>query len=182
MLSAEDLLVIRATVGGIDMGEHGGMDEVALPVDPLPARDDLDAVGLSLVDESHDAAGLLGADQRTDQAALLLRPAQRYGVRELGATFHEPVVDTALNEDARPAHAGLAGMHEGTETRHRDGRVQVRVVENQDGGFPPSSRVTLFRLLSDDARTMSLPTSVEPVKATFSTSRCAVISATAVCP
>ena len=49
------------------------------------------------------------------------------------------------------------------------------------GDLPPSSSVTFFRL-SADARTISLPTSVEPVNATFSTSGCAVIAAPAVWP
>ena len=49
------------------------------------------------------------------------------------------------------------------------------------GDFPPSSSVTFFRLPAD-ARTISLPTSVDPVKATFSTSGCAVIAAPAVWP
>ena len=38
------------------------------------------------------------------------------------------------------------------------------------GLLPPSSRVSFFRLLAPAAATISLPTSVEPVKATLSTS------------
>jgi hypothetical protein len=49
------------------------------------------------------------------------------------------------------------------------------------GDFPPSSSMTFFKFPAD-ARTISLPTSVDPVKATFSTSGCAVIAAPAVWP
>src|ERR1700744_34017 len=50
------------------------------------------------------------------------------------------------------------------------------------GDLPPSSRVTLLRLLSAAACTIARPTSVEPVNATFSTSGCAVIAAPTVWP
>ena len=50
------------------------------------------------------------------------------------------------------------------------------------GDFPPSSSVTFFRLLTPAAATIARPTSVDPVKATFSTSGCAVIAAPAVWP
>ena len=45
------------------------------------------------------------------------------------------------------------------------------------GLLPPSSRVSFFRLLAPAAATISLPTSVEPVKATLSTSPCAASAA-----
>jgi hypothetical protein len=50
------------------------------------------------------------------------------------------------------------------------------------GDLPPSSSVTFFRLLVPDAPTIARPTSVDPVKATFSTSGCAVMAAPAVWP
>jgi len=50
------------------------------------------------------------------------------------------------------------------------------------GLFPPSSRVSFFRLLAPAAATISLPTSVDPVKATLSTSLCAASAAPAVSP
>ena len=50
------------------------------------------------------------------------------------------------------------------------------------GLLPPSSRVSFFRLLAPAAATISLPTSVEPVKATLSTSLCAASAAPAVSP
>ena len=50
------------------------------------------------------------------------------------------------------------------------------------GDLPPSSSVTFFRSLAPDAPTIARPTSVDPVKATFSTSGCAVMAAPAVWP
>src|SRR5215469_955466 len=50
------------------------------------------------------------------------------------------------------------------------------------GDLPPSSRVIFFRLLAPEALTISLPTSVEPVNATLSTSGWAAMAAPAVSP
>ena len=50
------------------------------------------------------------------------------------------------------------------------------------GLLPPSSRVSFFRLLAPEAATISLPTSVDPVKATLSTSWWAASAAPAVSP
>ena len=50
------------------------------------------------------------------------------------------------------------------------------------GLLPPSSRVSFFRLLAPEAATISLPTSVEPVNATLSTSLWAARAAPAVSP
>ena len=49
------------------------------------------------------------------------------------------------------------------------------------GDLPPSSSMTFLRLPAE-ACTIILPTSVDPVNATFSTSGCALIAAPAVCP
>ena len=49
------------------------------------------------------------------------------------------------------------------------------------GDFPPSSSDTFFKFPAA-ARTISLPTSVEPVNATLSTSGCAASAAPAVSP
>ena len=50
------------------------------------------------------------------------------------------------------------------------------------GLLPPSSSVTFFRLLAPAAATIILPTSVDPVNATLSTSLCAASAAPAVSP
>ena len=50
------------------------------------------------------------------------------------------------------------------------------------GLLPPSSRVSFFRLLAPAACTISLPTSVDPVNATLSTSICMARAAPAVSP
>ena len=44
---------------------------------------------------------------------------------------HDPVVDAALDEDPRAAHAALTGVHEDAHRRLEDGLVQVGVVEDQ---------------------------------------------------
>src|SRR5208283_4420077 len=68
-----DLLLVEPHPA-VDVGEHGRVDEVALPVEPVPARDHLNAIVLALVDEAHDARELLLADQRPTHAALFLGP------------------------------------------------------------------------------------------------------------
>lgn len=50
------------------------------------------------------------------------------------------------------------------------------------GLFPPSSRVTFFRLLAAAASMILRPTSVEPVKATFSMCGCLEMATPAVDP
>src|SRR6202044_3025075 len=42
----------------------------------------------------------------------------------------DPLVDAALGEDARPAYTGLPRVDEGAERSHRDGQVEVGVVED----------------------------------------------------
>ena len=61
---------------GVDVGEHGRVDEVTLAVEPVPAGHDLDAVGLALVEVAQHAGELLLADQRADHAALFVGAAQ----------------------------------------------------------------------------------------------------------
>ena len=109
------------------------MDEVALAVQPVPAGDHLDAIGAALVDESHDAGELLGADQRAAHAALLVGAAELDEVGHVGDALDHLVVDPALDEDPRAADASLAGVDEDAHRRHEDGLVHVGVVVDQHG-------------------------------------------------
>jgi hypothetical protein len=74
-------------------------DEVALAVKPMPASDDSDAVGLAVVEVAQDTGELLLADQRADQAALVIRAALWQSVRNARQLPHELLVDTVLDED-----------------------------------------------------------------------------------
>jgi hypothetical protein len=67
------------------------MHEVALTAEAVPAGDHLDAVGLALVDESHDAGELLLADQGPDHAALFVGAAQLQVVRHHRNALHDLV-------------------------------------------------------------------------------------------
>ena len=167
---------------GVDVGQHRRVHKVALAVQAVAAGDDLDTVALALVDEAHDAGELLLADQRAADAALFAGCAELEGVGHHRDAFHYTVIDAALGEDPRPADAALAGVHEDAHRRHQKMALSRSASSKiSTGDLPPSSSVTFFRL-SADARTISLPTSVEPVNATFSTSGCAVIAAPAVWP
>jgi hypothetical protein len=60
------------------------------------------------------------------------RAAELQVVRDVRDALHNLLVDVALGEDARAAHTGLPGVHEGAEGRHGAGRVQVGVIEDDD--------------------------------------------------
>ena len=68
-----------------------------------------------------------------------------------------------------PASAGLAAVHEGDGERRRDRLVEIGIVEQDVGDFPPSSSVTRF-IVAAPSRMIDLPTATEPVKEIFATS------------
>src|SRR6185312_11134808 len=71
----ENLLLIQPHAA-IHIGQNGGMHKVAAPIKPMPARDDLYAVALALIDEAHDTGELLLADERANYAAFFPGTAQ----------------------------------------------------------------------------------------------------------
>ncbi len=76
------------------------MDEVSAPVDPLTTADDVDPVGLALVDVAQDAVELLLADQRADHDAFFFGATQLQVVAHHGDAVDDLLVDAALGEDA----------------------------------------------------------------------------------
>src|SRR6202012_3543671 len=92
-------------------------------------------VTLALYKVPHHAGKLLLADQWTDHGAFVAGSAQLHDVGHVRDSFDDPLVDAALSEDARPAHTGLPRVDEGAERSHRDGQVEVGVVEDHDRGF-----------------------------------------------
>ena len=103
----------------------------AFAIEPVPAGDDLSAVGLTLLEVSQHAIELLLADQRTAHGALFFGSAHLHGIRNHRHALDDLVVDTALHQNSGTAHTGLPGVHEGAERRHRDRLLQFRVIEDQ---------------------------------------------------
>jgi len=61
-------------------------------------------------------------------------------------------------------------VEEDAKVDPRDGVVDICILEDDVGDLPPSSRVTFFRLEPAAALRIERPVTVEPVKATLSTS------------
>ena len=86
-----------------------------------------------------------------------------------------------LHEQARPGHAALAVVEEDRVGRALD-RAVHGVVEHDVGALAAELQADLLQVARSRPATISLPTSVEPVKATLSTSSWAASAAPAVSP
>ena len=92
------------------------------------------------------------------------------------------VENVALDHQSRTGATALAVIEEDGVGRAADRRIQVAgVLENDVGRFAAQFQLTFLRFPAA-ARTMILPTSVEPVKATLSTSSWPASAAPAVSP
>ena len=131
---AEDLLLHDLHVGG-DVGEDGGLDEVALVAVALTTDLDGSTLLLTSLDVTHDAVILkltdLGALEGLvveGVADLVLRGALLEGLNEL-------VIDTLLDVDTRTGAAGLAVVVVDTKVDPVNGLLKIGVVEDNVGGL-----------------------------------------------
>ncbi len=131
---AEDLLLHDLHVGA-DVGEDGGLDEVALVAVALAAGLDLGALLLAGLDVAHDAVVLQLADLGTLEGLLVKGVADGVGGRALLEGLEELVVDALLDEDAGAGAAALAVVEVDAKVDPGDGGLDVGVVEDNVGGL-----------------------------------------------
>lgn len=131
---AENLLLHDLHVGA-DVGEDGGLDEVALVAVAVATNLDSSALLLTGLDVAHDAVELELGDLGTLEgvgsegvADLVLEGAGLEGLEEL-------VVDVLLDEDTGTGAAALAVVEVDTEVDPRDGSLDVSIAEDNVRGL-----------------------------------------------
>lgn len=131
---AEDLLPHDLHVR-LDVGEDGGLDEVALVTVALAANLDSSTLLLTGLDVAHDAVILKLADLGALEGLVV------EGVTDLvlgGALLEgldELVVDTLLDVDTRTGAASLAVVEVDTEVDPVNGLLDIGIVEDNVGGL-----------------------------------------------
>ena len=172
----EDLLGRRPR-RRVDRGEHGGSEPVPRAVGAGAAHGDRCVVG----HERGDAGQVGLGDQRAHLGRLECRVTHSHAAHGRLEQGQEALVHRALDEDAQPRAAVLAGVVE--DTRRRTGRRQLEVGVGKDdvGTLAPSSRVTRLTCSAQPAMTRR-PTSVEPVKHTLRTATATKIAAPTTLP
>src|SRR3546814_3396426 len=86
-------------------------------------------------------------DQRTDRHAPV-EPVTDLKARDRGHELGgEGVIDAVLNEETVGAYAGLAGIAELGRERPLDRRVEIGVVEDDEGGVAPELEAQLLDLV-----------------------------------
>ena len=137
--------------------------------DDAAAGLDLDALLAAGLDEALHLRVLLLGDQRPelDGGVEAVPDLDLAGL--VDHALDDLVVDGLVREQARASGAALALVIEDRVRDAADRVIEIASGNTIAGDLPPSSRETRFRLPAA-ACTMSLPTSVDPVKATLSTS------------
>ena len=133
-----------------------------------------------MLDVGHDAVELYLRDLRALEGVCLERVADHILLRPLLEALDKLVVDAFLHVDTRAGAAALAMVEKDAEVDPGDGIVDVGILEDELGDLPPSSSVTFFKLDPAAAFMILPPTTVDPVKATLSTSMCEAMAAPAV--
>ena len=149
--------------------ENGGLDEISFVTFLVPP---VTALAPSEKPASRYPQTRLSCSSETSGPMLRLgieAGADIDFLRMFGNAFHDSVEDRLLDVEARSGAAALAVIEEDRARGPGDGCVEISVLETTLGDLPPSSSDTFFKLPAA-AWTISLPTSVEPVKAILSTS------------
>lgn len=116
-----------------DVGEDGGLDEVALVAVTFTASLDLGTGFLAGLDVLHDSVELELANLRTLEGLLVEWVADDVLCRSFSEFLNELVVDTRLDIDSGASTAALAVVEENTKVDPRDGVLKVGVVEDNVG-------------------------------------------------
>lgn len=131
---AENLLTHDLHVG-LDVGEDGGLDEVALVAVALATDLDSSTLLLTGLDVAHDAVILKLADLGTLEGLVVEGVADLVLGSALLEGLNELVVDTLLNVDTRTGAAGLAVVEVDTEVDPVNGLLDIGIVEDNVGGL-----------------------------------------------
>ena len=90
-------------------------------------------------------------------------------------------IDRFVDEDARARNTALARIEKDPAHGAGDRLIEIRILENDVGGFSAQFKVTFLQLLPANARIL-LPTLVEPVKLIFPTSLWPAMASPTVAP
>src|SRR5579862_7640743 len=129
---AENFFLLELRLG-LDVGDHGGLNEVAFAGSAFAAGDDT-SVFLALLDVAED--GLHGAfvDDRAHRG--VLGDIADLDLLDAGLQLREELVVNALvNDGARAGRALLSLKSEGRLRDAFDGRIDVGIGVNDDGVF-----------------------------------------------
>src|SRR5215204_1651206 len=129
---AEDLLVPKVRLLG-HVTEYGRLVEVALAVEPLSPDERLRALVQSVVDEFLDLTELVLVDERPNLCALLRAAGNLQLVHLLRQLLRELVCYRVGDVEPVGRRAGLAYVTHLGHHRPRDGIVNVRVLEDEEG-------------------------------------------------
>ncbi len=129
---SEDLLLHNLHIWA-DIGEDGGLNEVALVTVTLTTMLDLGASLLAGLDVAHNAVELKLADLRALEGVLLEWVTDNVLGCSGPECLNELVVDAGLDVDSGASTAALAVVEEDTEVDPRDRVLNVGIVENNVG-------------------------------------------------
>lgn len=142
---AEDLLLHDLHVV-TDVGEDGGLDEVALVTVALTTSLDSSTLLLTGLDVTHDAVILELADLGALEGLVVEGVADLVLLGALLEGRHKLVIDTLLDVYTRTSAAGLAVVKVDTEVDPVNGLVDIGVVEDDVGGLATKLKGNLLQV------------------------------------
>lgn len=131
----------------IDVGEDGGLNEVAFRTVAAASNLQLGTLLLAMVDVRHDAIILQLRDLRTLEGLGVEGVANLVLLGAGLEALNEVVVDVFLDQDTGTGAAALAVVKVDAEVDPRDGVVDVCVLEDDIGGFSASELLVCVREL-----------------------------------
>jgi hypothetical protein len=132
--------VIRPHPRG-DIGQDGGLDERARPVDPLAAGAQRGALVHGVPDLAHQALGGRLRGQRPQVRGGVRGIARTQGGHRGGELVGELVVEITDDDDPLGRGAGLAGIVHSAGDRRFHGLGDVVAVQHDEGGPTQAERV-----------------------------------------
>jgi len=154
----------------LNVGENGGLDEVAFFPDAIAAGDQLGLFFLSGVDVAHHFVELILVDLRALLGIFVEGIADGALLGTRGAFFDELVVGFFLYVETRTGAAALALVEEEREVRAFDGFVHVGVGEDNVGALAAELESDALEIGIGGGAHDEMADFGEPVKATLSTS------------
>jgi len=141
----EDFLLGDLHVRG-DIGEDGGLDEVALGTVAVTTKSDGGTLLLSVVDVLHNTVELELGDLGTLEGVTLEGVAELVLSGTLLEASDELVVNALLDQQARTGAAALAVVEEDTEVSPGDSVVDIGVLEDNVGGLATELKSNLLQV------------------------------------
>src|ERR1019366_695957 len=119
----------------VHAGKHGGLDEITLACSRFTTGRDVGAFFLAHFEVALHPIKLLLGDHRSHNSFRIERVAARNALAEGRQLIDELIVHVALHEDSRTRATDLARVEEYSHHRGRHGLFQVRIREDDVGGF-----------------------------------------------